>query len=65
MTVEPDDKVVPKPVELGGLYQGLRVVRAGLQPDDRVVISGLVRVRPGAVVAPVEGNITPEPGSGE
>ena len=62
MTVGPDGKVMPKPVETGGLHRGLRIIRGGLGPDDRVVVNGLVRVRPGAPVTPVAGVITPVPG---
>jgi multidrug efflux system membrane fusion protein len=62
MTVTADDTVVPKAVETGDLYHGLRVIRGGLAADDRVVIDGLVRVRPGIKVTPVNGAITPEPG---
>jgi multidrug efflux system membrane fusion protein len=61
MTVAPDGTVVPKTVEVGDLEQGLRVIRSGLAPTDRVVIDGLVRVRPGAKVAPVAGEIKPDP----
>jgi membrane fusion protein, multidrug efflux system len=61
MTVAADDTVVPKVVETGGLYNGLRIVQSGLAADDRVVIDGLVRVRPGAKVAPVDGSIKPDP----
>jgi RND family efflux transporter MFP subunit len=61
MTVAPDGTVVPKVVETGGLHDGLRIVRGGLAPDDRVVIDGLVRVRPGVKVAPAAGTITPDP----
>ncbi len=61
MTVAPDNTVVPKVVETGGLYNGLRIVRGGLAADDRVVIDGLVRVRPGIKVAPVAGSIKPDP----
>ena len=57
MTVAPDGTVVPKPVEIGDLEQGLRVIRGGLVPADRVVIDGLVRVRPGSKVTPVAGEI--------
>jgi RND family efflux transporter MFP subunit len=64
MTVGPDGKVVPKVVVTGGLHQGLRVIHSGLAPTDRVVIGGLVRVRPGATVQPVAGTIAPKPGSG-
>ena len=65
MTVGPDNKATPKSVELGGLYRGLRIVRSGLLPSDRVVISGLIRVRPGADVAPVAGTIAPDAGSSD
>ena len=61
MTVAPDGTVVPKLVEVGDLEQGLRVIRSGLAPADRVVIDGIVRVRPGAKVAPVAGAIRPDP----
>ncbi len=31
---------------------GLRVIRDGLQPGETIVVNGLQRVRPGAVVTP-------------
>ncbi len=52
MTVNDDNVVVPKPVQLGALYQGLRIIKAGLEPSDRVVIEGVFRARPGATVIP-------------
>jgi RND family efflux transporter MFP subunit len=61
MTVAADGTVVPKPVEVGGLANGLRIIRAGLSADDRVVIDGLVRARPGTKVAQVDGTVTPDP----
>jgi multidrug efflux pump subunit AcrA (membrane-fusion protein) len=57
MTVGADGTVTPKPVKVGGLYRGLRVIRSGLTADDSVVIDGLVRVKPGAKVAPTAGTI--------
>jgi RND family efflux transporter MFP subunit len=57
MTVGVDGTVTPKPVEIGGLYRGLRVIRSGLTAEDSVVIDGLVRVRPGAKVTPTAGTI--------
>ena len=59
--VGPDNKIVPKPVTLGGLALGLRVVAAGLAPADKVVIAGLANpfVRPGSLVAPQPGEIKP------
>jgi membrane fusion protein, multidrug efflux system len=65
MTVAADGTIVPKVVDTGDLYRGLRVIRSGLAADDRVVIDGLVRVRPGIKVAPVAGAITPEPPAGD
>jgi RND family efflux transporter MFP subunit len=52
MTVNADDVVVPKPVVLGDLYQGLRIIKSGLNADDKVVIEGIFRARPGATVIP-------------
>jgi RND family efflux transporter MFP subunit len=63
MTVGPDGTVVPKVVEIGALSDGLRVIKSGLVADDRVVINGLVRARPGAKVTPQPGNITLAAGS--
>lgn len=63
MTVAPDGTVVPKPVETGDLFHGLRVIRSGLAATDRVIIDGLVRARPGAKVTPVFGQIKPDPGA--
>jgi multidrug efflux system membrane fusion protein len=62
-TVGPDNKIVAKPVTLGGFALGLRVVTAGLQPSDRVVIDGLANpfVRPGALVSPEAGEIKAQP----
>jgi RND family efflux transporter MFP subunit len=58
MTVAADGTVVPKLVRTGELYHGLRVIRSGLTPDDRVIIDGLMRARPGGKVTPVDGSIT-------
>jgi multidrug efflux system membrane fusion protein len=57
MTVSPDGSVAPKIVETGDLRGGLRVVRSGLDANDRVVIDGLVRAIPGTKVAPQDGPI--------
>ncbi|MEE3622647.1 efflux RND transporter periplasmic adaptor subunit [Nitrospirillum sp. BR 11752] len=59
MTVGEDGTVTPKPVVLGNLAYGLRVVKSGLAPTDRIIISGLTRARPGAKVTPQPGTITP------
>jgi RND family efflux transporter MFP subunit len=58
MVVGPDDKVAPKVVETGQLNDGLRVIKSGLSPDDRVIVNGLMRARPGAQVKPETVDIT-------
>lgn len=58
-TVNVDGTVVPKVVQPGPLVDGLRVIRSGLDPDDRVVVDGLLRARPGVKVTPQPGQITP------
>jgi RND family efflux transporter MFP subunit len=57
MTVGPDSTVVPKPVEVGDLQGGLRVIRSGLAPNDLIIIDGIPRAAPGAKVAPQNGTI--------
>jgi RND family efflux transporter MFP subunit len=57
MTVGPDATVKPKIVTTGELRGGLRVIQSGLQPNDRVIIDGLVRAIPGAKVTPQDGTI--------
>jgi multidrug efflux system membrane fusion protein len=50
--VKDDDTVEAKPVTLGPLDEGLRVVREGLKLEDRVIVDGLQRARVGAKVSP-------------
>lgn len=56
-TVADDGTVGIKRVELGPIVDGLRVIRSGLDPGDRVVIEGLQRAHPGQKVTPDEGKI--------
>jgi hypothetical protein len=52
--------VVPKPVELGAVTDGgLRIVRDGITENDKVIINGLLRARPGQKVTPQHGEIKP------
>ncbi|WP_454918155.1 efflux RND transporter periplasmic adaptor subunit [Xanthobacter sediminis] len=50
--VGPDNKVAQRFVTLGALVGDQRVILEGLTPQDRVVVNGLMRVRPGVVVNP-------------
>src|ERR1700704_2651640 len=52
MVVDKDSKAEYREVALGVSVNGLRIVTSGLKPQERVVINGLQRVRPGALVAP-------------
>jgi RND family efflux transporter MFP subunit len=48
--LESDSTVDYRGITLGPLYEGLRVVKQGLEPGDRVVINGLQRIRAGVKV---------------
>jgi RND family efflux transporter MFP subunit len=52
LVVDPTDHIQYRPVELGPMVDGLRVVRSGLEPGDTVVVNGLMRVHPGMQVTP-------------
>jgi membrane fusion protein, multidrug efflux system len=55
--VKDDDTVEARPVVLGPLDEGLRVVREGLRAEDKVIIDGIQRARVGAKVNPRAGTI--------
>jgi multidrug efflux system membrane fusion protein len=52
LVVDGDNKVNYRPVLLGSSIDGMQIVTKGLNAGDRIVVNGLQRVRPGAVVAP-------------
>lgn len=52
LVVDKDNKAIYRSVDLGPKIEGLRIVRSGLAKDDRIVISGLQRVRPGSPIDP-------------
>lgn len=52
MVVGPDNKTSYREVTLGAEANGLRVVTSGLKANERIVVNGLQRVQPGALVAP-------------
>lgn len=61
LTLNDENVVVPKIIRPGPSYEGLRIVRSGLQPSDKIIINGLMRARPGTKVAPKPGTIETEP----
>jgi membrane fusion protein, multidrug efflux system len=50
--VNDKNKVVERPVTLGPLQDGMRVIDAGLAAGERVIVNGVQRVRPGVTVNP-------------
>jgi multidrug efflux system membrane fusion protein len=58
MVVGADDKANYREVTLGANVNGLRIVTSGLKAGERIVVNGLQRVRPGALVAPQEVKMT-------
>jgi RND family efflux transporter MFP subunit len=65
LVVGADNKVQQKYVELGqATKDNLRVIKSGLGPDDRVIVNGLMRARPGITVTPkTEGEQPPQAGA--
>jgi RND family efflux transporter MFP subunit len=55
--VADDGTVSTKRIEIGPIVDGLRVVRSGLEPADRLVIDGLQRARPGQKVKAEDGKM--------
>ncbi len=47
-----DDVVEQRPVQIGALIDGMRVIEQGVSADDWVVVEGIQRAIPGSKVAP-------------
>jgi multidrug efflux system membrane fusion protein len=53
-----ENKIGRKFVTLGELHtQDLRIITAGLNPDDSILVNGMMRARPGATVSPKQVDI--------
>jgi RND family efflux transporter MFP subunit len=65
LTVNSENTVVPKYVTPGQVTpDGLLAIKDGLAPDDRVIVNGLLRARPGQKVTPQEQGAAPAPAAG-
>ncbi|HXX06537.1 MAG TPA: efflux RND transporter periplasmic adaptor subunit [Pseudolabrys sp.] len=65
IVIDAQDIARPKYVTLGQLTSdNLRVIKDGIGPDDRVVVSGLMQARPGQKVRPEEQGAKPAAGGG-
>jgi len=61
LVVAEDGTVGVKILRVGPNYGGMRIIREGLAPDDKVIINGLLRARPGSKVTAQMGTIEPAP----
>lgn len=59
LVVDAESNARQKYVTLGQAVDGLRVIKQGLQPEDRVIVNGLMRARPGQKVTAEEGEPPP------
>jgi RND family efflux transporter MFP subunit len=55
--IDADNKAQYRAVQIGALHDGLRIVREGVSPDERIVVAGIQKMHPGLVVAPEERSI--------
>jgi RND family efflux transporter MFP subunit len=60
LVLKSDNTVEYRPVVTGRVVDGLRTVESGLKPGERVVINGLMRVRPGMKVAATNATMVAE-----
>lgn len=51
--IDDDEKIVYRRVQVGALREGRRVILDGITAVDRIVVTGLQRIRPGAKVIPI------------
>lgn len=54
LVVNKDNVVEYRPIQMGTLHDGLRVIESGISDGDKVIINGLQRARP-------NGKVTPQP----
>lgn len=50
--VNEKNEVVQRAIRLGALHDGMRVIEEGVEPQDRIIVNGMQRVRPGSVTDP-------------
>ena len=58
MVVDGENTAQQRYVTLGALVDKLRVIKDGLKPEDRIIVNGLMRARPGAKVTPEQQGAT-------
>ncbi|WP_282605392.1 efflux RND transporter periplasmic adaptor subunit [Pelagibius sp. Alg239-R121] len=63
--IDKEEKVAYREVSLGASVDGKRVVTRGLEAGDRVILGGLMKVRPGLSVTPILPEAAAPPETGE
>jgi RND family efflux transporter MFP subunit len=61
LVLKADSSVEYRPITLGPTVDGLRVVKTGLKPGERIVINGLQRIRPGIKVLATNAAMSAQP----
>lgn len=65
LTVGPENVVEQRRVKVGTTIERMQVIAEGLAGDEKVIVAGLQRARPGSKVNPVTAQAaSPEPGAG-
>ncbi|OGS80474.1 MAG: efflux transporter periplasmic adaptor subunit, partial [Gallionellales bacterium GWA2_59_43] len=59
MVVDAEGKVAPRPVKTGGMAGADFIIAEGLKGGEQVIVNGLQKARPGAVVKPVPAGAAP------
>jgi len=66
LAVAPDNTVSQRYVTLGDVVGDLRVIKTGLVAEDRIIVNGMLRARPGGKITPqVQGPAGPQAKSDE
>jgi multidrug efflux system membrane fusion protein len=60
LVLGPGDTLAYRPIVPGRLTDGLRIVTSGIKPGERIVVNGLMRVRPGMKVTPTLEAMAPD-----
>lgn len=53
LTIDSNNIIKRQPIVLGAQFSGLRIIKQGLQADDKIVVSGLQRLRSDTQVKPI------------
>ncbi|HTJ94914.1 MAG TPA: efflux RND transporter periplasmic adaptor subunit [Pararobbsia sp.] len=65
LIVDGDGKVAPRPLKVAGTQGQNWIVESGLNPGDKVIVQGTLKVQPGMTVKAVEAQLPPPADAGE